>query len=524
MPFGGRRNRQGAGGLSPITSHKTLQSEVSCETSSGLAGGGGIRTSSEAHSQHDYAAFLTAGLALGVCSRQGKRPYQEDEPSVRAYLAPASLVGGRLSPSIASAPTSKPPDTHIFSLFDGHAGGRCSKYLSTALADVLAEDPSFYTNLPLALKRAFHTTNEQFLKVADRMRLQDGSTGICVVLRAGKLVVANVGDCRAVLLSGGKVAQLSKDQKPTDPQEQKRIASLGGSVVYCMGVARVNGVLAVSRAFGNRSLRSVIRPDAELSSRDLQKDDDYLVIASDGLWDMLRNKDVCDIAYAQASRGEGPQQIADELVQASLSRGSMDNTTCIVVRLSGHVQQLIKGGNFVEETPTSYAIRESPTSMLGFGGVLGELLTSVATSSRGMMGGGGSAAPTLDEQQTSASKLASLRAFSYNSMRGSPLQTDEIMAQEDLSLRPNVASTSGASLTGKPSFLGAGGLNSISGHTITRPLTQSRAGAAPSTMFRSLASVLPAGSAREAPLSQQTSSRLLALQSPIQSVQLGKPW
>ena len=137
--------------------------------------------------------------------------------------------------------------------------------------------------------------------------------------------------------------------------------------MYCMGVARVNGVLAVSRAFGNRSLRSVIRPDAELSSRDLQKDDDYLVIASDGLWDMLRNKDVCDIVYAQASRGEGPQQISDELVQAALSRGSMDNTTCIVVRLSGHVQQLIKGGSFAEETPTSYATRvESPTSMLGF--------------------------------------------------------------------------------------------------------------------------------------------------------------
>lgn len=514
-------------GLSPIlTSHKTLSQE-----GSEISGGGGSRISSEAHSQHDYAAFLTAGLALGVCSRQGKRPYQEDEPSVRAYLAPASLVGGRVSPSVPSAPTSKPPETHIFCLFDGHAGGRCSKYLSTALADVLAEDPSFYTNLPQALKRAFHTANEQFLKAAERLRLQDGSTGICVVLRAGKLMVANVGDCRAVLLSGGKVAQLSKDQKPTDPQEQKRIASLGGSVVYCMGVARVNGVLAVSRAFGNRSLRSVIRPDAELSSRDLQKDDDYLVIASDGLWDMLRNKDVCDIVYAQASRGEGPQQISDELVQAALSRGSMDNTTCIVVRLSGHVQQLIKGGSFAEETPTSYATRvESPTSMLGFGGVLGDLLTSVATSTRGMMGGGGSAAATLDEQQTSASKLASLRAFSYNSMRGSPLQTDEIMAQEELSLRPSNTRESGASLTGKPSFLGAGGLKSISGHAIPLPLTtQSKAaggrGAAPNTTFRSLATVLPAGSARgEAPTSQTTSSRLLALQSPIQSVPLGKPW
>lgn len=61
------------------------------------------------------------------------------------------------------------------------------------------------------------------------------------VLRDGILLVGNVGDCRALLLSAGKPIQMSNDQKPTLAEEQRRIAALGGTVVYCMGVARVNG-------------------------------------------------------------------------------------------------------------------------------------------------------------------------------------------------------------------------------------------------------------------------------------------
>jgi len=263
-------------------------------------------------------SFGDAGLAVGVCSRQGKRPYQEDEPAVRAYLSTS-------------------PETHFFGLFDGHAGGRCSKFVSSVFADTLVEDKSFNTNLSHALRRTFHTVNDQFLKLAERLRLQDGSTGICVVLRDGKLIVGNVGDCRAVLISSGRPIQLSKDQKPTMQEEQKRIISLGGSVVYCMGVARVNGVLAVSRAFGNRSLRSVIRPDAEMTHREITREDDFLVLASDGLWDVLRNKDVCDVCYAKASLGT--QVLADELVALALARGSMDNVTCIVIRLSKYANR-----------------------------------------------------------------------------------------------------------------------------------------------------------------------------------------
>lgn len=233
-------------------------------------------------------------------------------------------------------------ETHFFGLFDGHAGGRCSNYVAGSLHSVLAEDPAFFTNLPQALKRSFHQTNEHFLKVAEKMKYHDGSTGICAVVRDSKVLVANVGDCRCLIISGGRPIQMSIDQKPTNPEEQKRIVALGGQVVYCMGVARVNRVLAVSRAFGNRTLRTVIRPDAEMMQRELTKDDDYIVMASDGLWDVLKNKDVCDMCYSPFAQNN-PQAIADELVQSALMRGSMDNVTCVVVKLTDYVQRVVTG-------------------------------------------------------------------------------------------------------------------------------------------------------------------------------------
>lgn len=263
------------------------------------------------------------GYAVGVCSQQGKRPYQEDQYAIRQFVHTMAPPGKNAS------------ETHMFGLFDGHAGGRCSTHLSSNLANALVEEDSFVANLPLALKKSFYTVNEQFLKTAEKNKWHDGSTGNVAVIRDGKLTVANVGDCRAVLISNGRPLQMSNDHKPTNPDEQKRIASLGGAVVYCMGVARVNKVLAVSRAFGNRTLRQVIRPDAELMQRELVTGDDFLVMASDGLWDVLRNKDVCDVCYSSYLQRR-PQAIAEELVNMALSRGSMDNVTCIVVNLTDY--------------------------------------------------------------------------------------------------------------------------------------------------------------------------------------------
>jgi serine/threonine protein phosphatase PrpC len=273
----------------------------------------------------------SAGLSIGVCSEQGRRPYQEDEYAIRPFLANKTSMNN------------KALETHFFGLYDGHAGGRCSKYISSSLPDIFADDPAFTNNIITSIKRAYHTANDLFLKIAEKMKLHDGSTGLTCILRDGKITVANVGDCRALLISNGKAIPLSNDQKPTMPEEQKRIAQLGGTVLNCMGVARVNGVLAVSRAFGNRMLRSVIRPDAEIITRDLSREDEYLVMASDGMWDVLRNKDVSDLVSSLSNFN--PTHIAEELVHLALSRGSMDNVTCVVVRVKEYAIRMIHEKN-----------------------------------------------------------------------------------------------------------------------------------------------------------------------------------
>ena len=64
-----------------------------------------------------------SGLSIGVCTQQGKRPYQEDEYSIHPHL----------SSSGANVDTEHDPESHFFGLFDGHAGGRCSKHVGAFL-------------------------------------------------------------------------------------------------------------------------------------------------------------------------------------------------------------------------------------------------------------------------------------------------------------------------------------------------------------------------------------------------------
>jgi serine/threonine protein phosphatase PrpC len=186
------------------------------------------------------------------------------------------------------------------------------------------------------------------------MRLNDGSTAVCCVLREGKLHIANVGDSRAILVSGGKGIPLTKDHKPAAPEEQRRIASFGGVITHNTGIPRVQGVLAVSRAFGNFSIRQFIRADPDIFTRDVSLEDDFLVLASDGLWDVYRNAEVAEICYSLRAQGCRAQRISDHLVQNALLRGSLDNVTCVVVCLTGYTSRILS------ESPVIRSLNEIP--------------------------------------------------------------------------------------------------------------------------------------------------------------------
>ena len=90
----------------------------------------------------------------------------------------------------------------------------------------------------------------------------DGCTAAAMVIREQDLYLGHVGDSRAVLFRNGECMQLSNDHKPNIPEERERIEKMGGVVIWA-GTWRVGGVLAVSRAFGDRLLKDfvVARPD-----------------------------------------------------------------------------------------------------------------------------------------------------------------------------------------------------------------------------------------------------------------------
>ena len=160
-----------------------------------------------------------------------------------------------------------------------------------------------------ALNRAFLKTDEQFLKVARSGFYEDGTTAIVAIVRDEEIFVGNAGDSRAVLIlkdAQDSVVELSQDHKPNRRDEQERIEKAGGIVVH-VGVWRVEGVLAVSRAIGERAFKEYViaRPDVLRYER--TEKDAFLVLASDGLWDVMSNKQVADEIHSPLQCGECSQ-------------------------------------------------------------------------------------------------------------------------------------------------------------------------------------------------------------------------
>jgi serine/threonine protein phosphatase PrpC len=166
------------------------------------------------------------------------------------------------------------------------------------------------------------------------------------------VVTGHVGDSRAVLsrLGGSQIIELSRDHKPDRDEERARIESVGGSVIWCgrvdrdgrpipgTGLYRVNGNLALSRAIGDRSERPAVTARPDISVQALTPDDDFLVLATDGLWDVMSTVDVVGFVQALIDEDDGELMadrdlFAAKLVEEALRRGTYDNVTVIIVWL-----------------------------------------------------------------------------------------------------------------------------------------------------------------------------------------------
>ncbi|ORX35082.1 phosphatase 2C-domain-containing protein, partial [Kockovaella imperatae] len=138
------------------------------------------------------------------------------------------------------------------------------------------------------------------------------------------LYTANVGDARAVLCRGGKAVRLTYDHKGSDTQEAKRITDAGGFVMN----NRVNGVLAVTRSLGDASMKEFVVGAPYTTETTLDDQDEFLIVACDGLWDVCEDQDAVDIIRSV----QDPQEASRRLLDHAITNLSTDNLSVMVIR------------------------------------------------------------------------------------------------------------------------------------------------------------------------------------------------
>lgn len=188
------------------------------------------------------------------------------------------------------------------------------------------------------LHRAFLKTDEEFS--CHRLAGSMGTTAVAALVGACSIYAANCGDSKAVLYRGGEAIPLSMEHKPDRCDEMERIQKAGGKVMFWNG-ARVMGVLAMSRAIGDLSFRPYVIPDPDVTVVVRQPEDEFLILASDGLWDVLSNQAAYSVVMRSLDRArarnlsakDAAQQGAIALTRTALEKGSRDNITAIVVDL-----------------------------------------------------------------------------------------------------------------------------------------------------------------------------------------------
>ncbi|KAG0466855.1 hypothetical protein HPP92_017857 [Vanilla planifolia] len=215
----------------------------------------------------------------------------------------------------------------LFAIFDGHMGHDVPDYLRSHLFDNILQQPNFWSDTKSAIVKAYEITDSKILEKTKELG-RGGSTAVTAILIDGlKLVVANIGDSRAVICKNGIAKQLSIDHEPN--VERDNIEKKGGFVSNIPGdVPRVDGQLAVARAFGDRSLKVHLSSEPYVTEEIIDDDTELLILASDGLWKVMSNQEVVDTIKGI----KDPQSAAKHLTEAARNKKSKDDISCIVVK------------------------------------------------------------------------------------------------------------------------------------------------------------------------------------------------
>mmetsp|Transcript_58261 Transcript_58261/g.138798 ORF Transcript_58261/g.138798 Transcript_58261/m.138798 type:complete len:395 (+) Transcript_58261:124-1308(+) len=317
----------------------------------------------------DGAAF-DKGLVWGYSGMQGWRQSMED-----AHFTIGDLEGWS--------------QCALFGVLDGHGGSLVAHFTAVHLPQEVSRVAGLAQTqgVSAALQTAFHNVDEllgdeayqeelrSYAELGGKNQKTDanlmGCTAVVCCISPTMIVVANAGDSRAILVRDGQVVPLSEDHKPQAPGERARITRAGGTVerqqLGPFVQFRVNGHLNLSRSIGDLQYKrnEQLAPHEQIicSTPDVQvfprnPADEFIVMACDGIWDVLSNQDVASFVRermrAQGLIGPGAarnsktrpiSRIAEELLDHCIpmdlsTTGGLggDNMTALVIALgtAGH--------------------------------------------------------------------------------------------------------------------------------------------------------------------------------------------
>ena len=282
------------------------------------------------------------GLEICVSAMQGWRVSMEDSHTIMAHIPDQ-------------------PDCSYSAVYDGHGGDRIAMLAGRTMPDHLMEAAAWADYRALedkttdeaavlvgeAMKQAFLAFDKKHYAAYNKARASgtervdsSGCTAIACITTPTFIVVANVGDSRGILSRGQRTEAMSYDHKPQNPVETARIERSGGHV----SMGRVNGDLAVARALGDYDykdndglelVQQAVSPEADIEWRRRNGTEEFVLLACDGVWDVMRNNEVGAFVRQNFKNYEEPMlspcNAMSDLIETCLNKGSRDNMTALVV-------------------------------------------------------------------------------------------------------------------------------------------------------------------------------------------------
>ncbi|XP_074582840.1 putative protein phosphatase 2C 2 [Curcuma longa] len=238
-----------------------------------------------------------------------------------------------------------PTPSAFYGVFDGHGGPDAAAYIKQHAIRFLFEDAKFPQATEadeIFVESVENSVRKSFLH-ADLALANDstissssGTTALAALVFGRYLLVANAGDCRAVLCRKGEAIDMSQDHRPIHDAERRRVEQSGGFIED----GYLNGALSVTRALGDWYLKmprgspAPLVAEPEFRQAILTEDDEFLIIGCDGIWDVMSSQLAVGMVRRGLRRHNDPQRCARELAMEALRLNTVDNLTVVVICFS----------------------------------------------------------------------------------------------------------------------------------------------------------------------------------------------